>query len=374
MEKMKFSSHSVLLAQQVQITRQRRRQEVHAIFHDILYKDKWHKWSFYRRTNIRMCQHCLPKVGEKGSKVRNLILFLSANPSDSTRIKVAEEFNIINNELRSSGYGNRFNVEQRHAVSLSDLSTHLLEFKPLIVHFSGHGSDQGRLIFQDAQGREESADPIALATLFKILNEGAGPYQRIKCVVLNACFSDKEQAKAISQYVDCVIGISDTITDESAITFSSHYYRALAYGCSVKQAFDLGCAQLGLENKSGQAALKMECKSATDPSRIFLVNEAIKEDSGDDLNGPASETQDDTKETNEMSTSDLLHFMDSRFNQEELKTLCFELKTIYSALDYDNLEGHSKLGKTRELIEYFERRNRLADLKMFLNEYQRRRK
>lgn len=47
----------------------------------------------------------------------------------------------------------------------------------------------------------------------------------------------------------------------------------------------------------------------------------------------------------------------NRFNEEELRTLCFDL-----ALDYDMLPGRGKEGKARELLAYLERRNRLSEL------------
>jgi tetratricopeptide (TPR) repeat protein len=46
-----------------------------------------------------------------------------------------------------------------------------------------------------------------------------------------------------------------------------------------------------------------------------------------------------------------------RFNEEELRTLCFDM-----ALDYDMLPGNGKGGKSRELVAYLDRRNRLAEL------------
>lgn len=46
-----------------------------------------------------------------------------------------------------------------------------------------------------------------------------------------------------------------------------------------------------------------------------------------------------------------------RFDEEELRTLCFDL-----ALDYDMLPGRGKEGKARELLAYLERRNRLPEL------------
>ena len=47
----------------------------------------------------------------------------------------------------------------------------------------------------------------------------------------------------------------------------------------------------------------------------------------------------------------------SCFSEEELHDLCFEL-----GLEYESLPGKGKAGKAREVVEYFERRNRIPEL------------
>jgi hypothetical protein len=64
-------------------------------------------------------------------------------------------------------------------------------------------------------------------------------------VVLNACYS-APQAHAIAQSIDCVIGLSDAISDRAALRFSVAFYQALAYGRDVGAAFELACVQLEL--------------------------------------------------------------------------------------------------------------------------------
>jgi hypothetical protein len=57
------------------------------------------------------------------------------------------------------------------------------------------------------------------------------------------------------------------------------------------------------------------------------------------------------------SPSELLLFINNSFNEEELKTLAFEL-----GVDYDSLSGEGKSGKARELVGYVERRAQLPAL------------
>lgn len=58
-----------------------------------------------------------------------------------------------------------------------------------------------------------------------------------------------------------------------------------------------------------------------------------------------------------LSAVDLLVLLTTGFNEEELKTLAFEL-----GVDYDSLPADGKSGKARELVSYFERRGQLPTL------------
>lgn len=52
-----------------------------------------------------------------------------------------------------------------------------------------------------------------------------------------------------------------------------------------------------------------------------------------------------------------------RFDEEELRTLCFYLNANCNLdADYDNLPGEGKEGKVRELIKYLDRRDQIASL------------
>src|SRR5262249_31741488 len=67
----------------------------------------------------------------------------------------------------------------------------------------------------------------------------------VKCVVLNACYSDV-QAQSIGSVVEYVIGMSRAIGDRAAIKFSTGFYDALASGRSYTDAFHFGCNAISL--------------------------------------------------------------------------------------------------------------------------------
>jgi CHAT domain len=140
---------------------------------------------------------------------------------------------------------------------------YLLRHQPDIVHFSGHGSASSEIILEDSIGNSHAVTPRALSQLFSVLKDN------IRCVLLNACYSET-QAQAIAKHIDCVIGMTHAIGDQAAISFAAAFYQALGYGRNVKDAFDLGCVQIDLENLDEQDTPKLLAINSTPESITFV--------------------------------------------------------------------------------------------------------
>jgi hypothetical protein len=173
------------------------------------------------------------------------VLFLAANPSDTTRLRLDREIREIDQALRQAEFRDKFDIRQHWAVRITDLQGYLLRHRPDIVHFSGHGNESSEIVLEDILGNSHPIPVQALRRLFSVLHDN------IRCVVLNACYSE-QQARAIAEHIDCVIGMSQEIGDSSAISFSTAFYQALAYGRDIRTAFDLGCTQIDLERLDDQ--------------------------------------------------------------------------------------------------------------------------
>lgn len=190
------------------------------------------------------------------------ILFLAANPRDTDRLRLDEEARAIRERLRISTYGEKFVIEQEWAVCVSDLQTHLLRHQPHIVHISGHGSPIGEIVLGTQAGPSKAVSPAALKRLFATLKGD------IRCVVLNACFTEI-QARSISEVIGCVVGMTAAITDEAAISFAASFYQALGFGRDIRTAFDLGCGEIGLENLKGEDTPKLIMAHGTVAGALF---------------------------------------------------------------------------------------------------------
>lgn len=168
------------------------------------------------------------------------ILFLSSDPTDASRLRLGEEAREIQEKLQLAKSRERFTFHQRSSVRPEDISQALLDIEPQVVHFSGHGMSEGALCFEDKIGRIHPISPQALAALFAQFSD------TVKCVVLNACYSEK-QAKSISKHIDYVIGMQKEIGDKAAVAFAVGTYQALGAGKSFEQAYNLGCVQISLQ-------------------------------------------------------------------------------------------------------------------------------
>ncbi|AKJ37257.1 SIR2 family protein [Methanosarcina barkeri] len=175
-------------------------------------------------------------IKEKTDKVS--ILFLAADPTDASRLRLGEEFREIQEKMKLARLRDQFTLElPQLAVRPSDISQALLDTHPQIVHFSGHGTPTGALCFENRVGGTHPITPDALAALFKQFSG------QVNCVILNACYSEI-QAKAIAKHIKYVIGMNQEIGDKAAIDFAIGFYQALGGGLSIEGAYELGRVQI----------------------------------------------------------------------------------------------------------------------------------
>ncbi|MEW6730754.1 MAG: CHAT domain-containing protein [Acidobacteriota bacterium] len=183
-------------------------------------------------------------INTAASEPRITILFLSADPTDASYLRLGEEFREIQEKLKLAKLRERFILElPQLSIRPTDIGQALLDTQPQIVHFSGHGISTGALCFEDQIGETHLVQADALAALFEQFAN------QIECVLLNACYS-KIQAQAIAKHIEYVIGMNQAISDKAAIAFTVGFYQALGAGRSIEDAYKLGCVQIRLQGIS----------------------------------------------------------------------------------------------------------------------------
>lgn len=205
---------------------------------------------------------------DDSSKELVIVLF-AANPDGTSMLALDQEVREITEKIRASALRSRVRFEPKWAVRPDDLLQTLNEIRPHIVHFSGHGSSNGNLVLHGAGEQPKEVTPDALAFLFRTMKDN------VRLVLINACHGDI-LAKAVTQHVDCAIGVPNPISDETAQIFAASFYRALGFGRTVSNAFEQGLTALSLEGISEGEMPKLFVKEGVDPVKITLLEDTQK--------------------------------------------------------------------------------------------------
>ncbi len=188
------------------------------------------------------------------------VVFLYADPT--RELFLDEDLRKIKEEVRAAEY-RALDFDVRPAARFNDLMRALHETKPQVVHFSGHANHQGLMLVGADKRTPHWVSAHDLAELFTAFRDN------VRVVVLSGC-STGFQAKEIADVVGCAIGTPAPILDQAAIDFNAAFYRAIAFGESVKSAYETGCAALTGEMDSVHPQL--ESRADVDPGQVFLVH------------------------------------------------------------------------------------------------------
>jgi tetratricopeptide (TPR) repeat protein len=118
-----------------------------------------------------------------------------------------------------------------------------------VVHFTGHGTDDGRLLLEDGYGVAHLLSKQETAQLFNERNAG----QKTPLVVLSACHSETVARELHAAGVPAVVAVDARvpIADLAAIIFAEHFYSALAKGWDARRAFEHARDAVALDPKVG---------------------------------------------------------------------------------------------------------------------------
>ena len=221
---------------------------------------------------------------------KHRILFLAANPSETSRLALGQESRAIQAELERSGHRDQFELVTRWAVQPFDLLRELQKLRPTVVHFSGHGeyhiaanhqdpaqhrdvvvntspTDGGEcdgLYFQAQDGTAHVVSNAALRETFSAAGSS------VKLIVLNACHSEVV-AEALLSHVDCVVGMAGSIRDDAARSFAVGFYCSLGNGASVEEAYQVGRAAVVQQGFPDSDRPRVKVRAGIDPRSLILA-------------------------------------------------------------------------------------------------------
>jgi hypothetical protein len=151
----------------------------------------------------------------------------------------------------------------------------MLDYRPDIVHFCGHGLWEEGVVVEDEGGQVKLVEADALAGFFELFSD------KVECVVLNACYSEV-QAEAIARHIPYVIGMKNAISDAAAIEFAVAFYDALGAGRTIEFAYNLACNATRWEKKPEnltsvlhKSTSRLHRRSEQPPASLFPKDSGI---------------------------------------------------------------------------------------------------
>lgn len=180
------------------------------------------------------------------------ILFVAANPLDTGRLALDEEMRAIERKIAGSPFAARMSFAATWAARPDDLLQAINEHVPTVIHFAGHASVSALELVSDT-GRAQPVPNEAILRLMSLESTAS-----VRAVVLSACYTS-ELASEIGRRVGCAIGMTGRWGDTQAPLFSAAFYRAIAFGATIREAVEQGCTSLLLEGLHGTDGIRLHC-------------------------------------------------------------------------------------------------------------------
>ncbi|MEI9751079.1 CHAT domain-containing protein [Moellerella wisconsensis] len=219
--------------------------------------------------NVTLCEHSdmINSLNELPEEIT--VLFLASNPKDQGQLRLDEEVRSIKEMITKSRHRDSVNLESCWAVRPGDILQYINEYTPTIVHFSGHGSSNDELVLMDNNSNTKLVSMESIVQAMSVGNDN------LRLVFFNTCHS-KNQAHKVTEYIECAIGMNDSITDDAARIFSAQFYSSLGFGLSVEVAFNQAKAALMLEGISEENTPTLFVKDGCDSATIHIVAQEVR--------------------------------------------------------------------------------------------------
>ena len=208
-----------------------------------------------------------------------VLAYANERSQDGFLRKLTTEMKKVMNALEPAVQKSRIHLKLIPAATQEEIAAvfqdEWYENRIWIFHYGGH-ADRDELWLETENGENESFFSLGLARFL-------GAQKGIKLVFLNGCATEEHATLLLEQNIPAVIATSEKINDAMAQKFAAIFYRGLASGASVQEAF--GEAEgilLGLYGKKefthdGDRSLfwgKSREKSMDLPWKLFLKEES----------------------------------------------------------------------------------------------------
>jgi len=199
----------------------------------------------------------------KPEKLRILLLGASSEGD----LRVGREQKRIRAAVETALHRDLIEIDARPAATTADLLEGITKFRPHVVHFSGHSSEE-LLVFEGEQDDLHEGVYVAGDTFSRAI---AATDEPPLLVLLNGCSSAGQIDYLVDSVVPIAIGMADSIDDGDAINYAAQFYASVANGQSVRSAHMSGRVALELAGLEGADLPTLASAADVDPAQVVLV-------------------------------------------------------------------------------------------------------
>lgn len=194
------------------------------------------------------------------------VLYLTAGPVSQPTLRTEAEFRSVQNELRGSIYRNDIELIIAPAADTKSILNGINDFRPQIIHFSGHGGGKG-IWLDDGKINNSVGQMMKFDLLADALAATDSPPILL---VLNAC-DTLTGAKVLLNAVKAVVAMSDSISDIGAATFAAQFYAAIANGQPISASLRQGRVAMKAAMLADANLPKIIHRKDVNPAKLVLV-------------------------------------------------------------------------------------------------------
>jgi hypothetical protein len=192
------------------------------------------------------------------------VLVLTAADGD---LRVGREVSRITAAVKAAVNRDHIEFDVRPAATAADLLDGLTEFRPHVIHFSGH-SDESFIVFEQDTDHPNDGMDIPADVFARAIGSVDTPPG---LVVLNSCSSADQAYGLVDGIVPFAIGMADEIEDHAAIGYAARFYGAIANGQSISGAHNVARVALELEGIDGHDLPILAVADGFDAGATVLV-------------------------------------------------------------------------------------------------------
>lgn len=194
------------------------------------------------------------------------ILYLTSSPDKRDQLRVDLEVRKVQDHIRGSIYRDSIEILVRPAADTDAIIEGLNDHRPQIIHFSGHGSNDG-IELDDGRVAAASYRRLSYDLLARAIAATDSPPS---VVVLNSCESSGAR-RHLLDVAPILVTMRTSISDLSATAFAPKFYAALASGQSVKSAFEQGKLAVAIVSLTEKDTPELHCTPSKNPSKVILT-------------------------------------------------------------------------------------------------------